>query len=36
MCSALLEIREEDRRTGRNVERKTLIFVNFDYETRKF
>jgi hypothetical protein len=31
--SAVLEILEEGRRTGRNVERKTLIFVNFDYES---
>jgi len=31
--SAVLVILEEGRRTGRNVERKTLIFVNFDYES---
>ena len=31
--SAVLEILEEGRRTGRNVEHKTLIFVNFDYES---
>ena len=30
--SAVLEILQEGRRTRRNVERKTQIFVNFDYE----
>jgi hypothetical protein len=33
ILSAVLVILEEGRRTGRNVERKTLIFVNFDYES---
>jgi len=33
--SAVLEILQEDRRTERNVERKTLIFVNFNYEVLK-
>jgi len=33
--SAVLEILEEDTRTERNVERKTPIFVNFDYEELK-
>jgi hypothetical protein len=33
--SAVLEILEEDTRTERNVERKSLIFVNFDYEVLK-
>jgi len=35
MRSAVLEILQEDRRTERNVERKTPIFVNFDYEVLK-
>ena len=30
---AVLEILEEGRRTGRNVESKTLIFLNSDYES---
>ena len=33
--SAVVEILEEDTRTERNVERKSLIFVNFDYEVLK-
>jgi hypothetical protein len=33
--SAVLEILQEDRRTERNVERKTPIFVNFDYKVLK-
>ena len=33
--SAVLEILQEDRRTERNVERKTPIFVNFNYEVLK-
>jgi len=31
----VLEILQEGRWTGRNVERKTEIFVNFDYEIYK-
>ena len=31
--SAVLEILQEGRRTGRGVESKTLNFVNFDYES---
>jgi len=33
LCYAVLEILEEGRRTGRNVERKTRIFVHFNYES---
>jgi hypothetical protein len=35
MPSAVLELLQDGRRTERNVERKTLIFVNFDYEVLK-
>ena len=31
--STVLEILQEGRGTGRNVERKTRIFVNFEYES---
>jgi hypothetical protein len=33
MRYAVLEILQEGRWAGRNVERKTLIFVNFDFES---